>query len=153
MHHLRDADGSPGAGNVDDDDRILDERRRLLGENAEVSVRASARRGGNDELDRLRERDRCRAQQQRRDEAVNKFHGEVSSVLRLFVRVVNARSNPNKLAGVSTRMMRRAASFGTQSTSHCTQSRYVTSSSCDTNGQSLANTSCCGPPASSSAST
>src|ERR1700716_1473104 len=152
MHHLRDTDCSAGAGNVDDD-RILDEWRRLLGQNAEVSVRASARRGGNDEFDRLRERDRCRAQQQRRDKAANKFHGEVSSVLRLFVRVGNAPSNPNKLAGVSTRMMRRAASLGTQSTSPCTQSQYVTSSSCDTNGQSLAHTSCCGPPASSSAST
>src|SRR5438132_14130900 len=142
MHHLRDTDGSPGAGNVDDDDRILDEWRRLLGENAEVSVRASARRGGNDELDRLRERDRRRAQQQRRDEAVNKFHGEVSSVLRLFVRVVNVRSNPNKLAGVSARMMRRAASFGTQSTSHFKQSRYVTPSSCNSDDQKHAHTNC-----------
>ena len=78
MHHLRDADRSAGAGNVDDDDGILDERGRLLGEHAKEPVRAAARCGGDDELDRLRERGGCCRQQERGD---NESHGDVSSVL------------------------------------------------------------------------
>src|SRR3989442_8581159 len=81
MNHLRDADLSAGAGNVDDDDGILEKRRRFLGEHAEEPVCATAGSGGHDELDRLGDGERSRAEQQRRSEYSGKSHDTISSVL------------------------------------------------------------------------